>query len=232
MSPSTDLLRKRLSQKYPLVQRSVDIGGTLWRVTAVQDQDALLDTVETEQDLHHFPYGLLLWASAIGLARHLHENPSLVRGKRVLELGAGVGLPGIVAASLGATVTQTDYQKDSLLVARLNAMENGLSATPPSQLTQMVGDWRDWKVPGEFDLLIGSDVLYERNLHFEIKRILAHYSQRGTSILLSDPVRPQAMEFVGQLERQGWRIEMEARRVYWEGDDKEVVLFELEHRRR
>ena len=68
------LLRKRLGQKYPLVTRSVDVAGRLWRVTAVQDQDTLIDAVDSDEDLHHYPYGMLLWASAIGLARHIAEN--------------------------------------------------------------------------------------------------------------------------------------------------------------
>jgi predicted nicotinamide N-methyase len=232
VTPDNDplFLRRRLSRKYPLVRRTVDILGTLWPVWAVQDQDALLDRVETESDLHHFPYGMLLWASGIGLARHLAENPELVRTKRVLELGAGVGLPGIVAASFGATVTQTDYQPDILLLTHLNVADNGFPPpnTRNSPFTHLLGDWREWSVEGEFDLVIGSDLLYEKTLHYPLKRLLEYYSRRGARILLSDPVRPQAMDFVAQLEKQRWGVEMETARVYWEGEEKEVALFNLE----
>src|SRR5437763_428817 len=121
MTNTVPLLRKRLSQRYPLVTRSVEIAGRLWRITAAQDQDSLIDSVDTDQDLHLFPYGMLLWASAIGLARHIAENPALVRNRTVLEVGAGTGLPGLVAAAEGASVMQTDYQSDTLALARVNA---------------------------------------------------------------------------------------------------------------
>jgi predicted nicotinamide N-methyase len=216
------VLRKRLAQKYPLVTRSVDVADRLWRVTAVQDQDTLIDAVDTELDLHHFPYGMLLWASAIGLARHIAENPTIVQRKKVLELGAGAGLPGMVSASVGGLVTQTDYQRDTLTLAQINAWDNVITT-----MDQAIGDWRNWKLKGDFEVVIGSDVLYERNLHFDLKRILERYAKRGARILLSDPVRPQAMEFVTELEKRGWSVEMETTKALWEGEDKEIVFFEL-----
>jgi predicted nicotinamide N-methyase len=46
------------------------------------------------------PYGIALWSSTIALAHDITSRPHAFNGKRVLELGAGTGLPGIVAASL------------------------------------------------------------------------------------------------------------------------------------
>lgn len=217
------LLKKRLSQRYPLVRRSIEVGGRLRPVTAVQDQDTLIDAVETEHDLHFFPYGMLLWPAAIALARHFAANADMVCGKRVLELGAGAGLPGIVAAGLGAAVTQTDYQRDALNLARINAADNDVA------VDLAIGDWRNWQVQGEFDLVIGSDVLYERSLHYELKRIFDRYADRGAHILVSDPLRPQAMEFITQREKDGWMVDMDTQEVYWEGEEKEIVMFLLGH---
>ena len=87
-------LRAQIGAKFPLVMAEIEIGAQIWKVTAVQNQDALLDGAD---ELEHFPYGFLLWESAVGLARHLAAHPELVAGKTVLELGAGVGLPGTVS---------------------------------------------------------------------------------------------------------------------------------------
>src|SRR5690348_2982337 len=57
---------------------------------------------------NHLPYGVALWPAAIALAYEIASRNDAFAGKTVLELGAGTGLPGILAASLGAQVVQTD----------------------------------------------------------------------------------------------------------------------------
>src|SRR6476620_5935305 len=54
------------------------------------------------------PYGVALWPAAIALAHEMVARADTLKGKRILELGAGTGLAGIVAASLGGRVVQTD----------------------------------------------------------------------------------------------------------------------------
>ncbi len=200
-----------LSARYPLTRITVPVGPRSWEITAVQDQDALIESVQTEDDLAAFPFGLMLWASAIGLAERLAEEPSLVAGKRVLELGAGVGVPGLVAASLGAAVTQTDYQEDALNLARHNARANDIR-----NITVRQGDWRGFFTDGlPYDLVIASDVLYERTLHAPLAALLPKLIASDGAILLSDPLRTQAMEFMEKkIEASGeWAIAYEGRRV-------------------
>jgi predicted nicotinamide N-methyase len=210
-----------LAARYPLVDIVVPIGGRTWRITAVQDQDALIRSVQTEADLAAFPFGLMLWASAVGLAERLVEEPALVTGKRVLELGAGVGLPGLVAASLGAAeVSQTDYQDDALNLLRHNAAANSID-----NITIRQGDWRDFFTNGlPYDLVIASDVLYERTLHAPLAALLPELIAPDGAILLSDPLRPQAMEFLEkQIEADGaWHVTYEGRRVRVPGPTPEI----------
>ena len=87
------------------------------------DEQILLSERETR-----LPYGVALWPGAIALAHDIAGRSDVPHGVRVLELGAGTGLPGIVAASLGAHVVQTDKQQAALALCRMNAERNGVSA--------------------------------------------------------------------------------------------------------
>ncbi len=196
-----DRLRAKWAAKLPLVTTEVAVGDRRYQVTAVQNQDRLLDVAE---EMEHFPYGFLLWESAVGLARFLAANPTLVAGKRVLELGTGVGLAGMAAQAMGAQVWQTDHQAGALALAQINAYQNGIMG-----LNRFLADWRTWTHKDRYDILLGADILYERAMHFYLESIFrANLAPHG-KLLLSDPVRPQALEFVGHLEKSGWQITLE-----------------------
>lgn len=193
----------------PLVTLEVPVGGREWQVTAVQNQDALLDASE---DFEHFPFGLLLWESAVGLARRLAAQPDLVAGRRVLELGAGVGFAGMVAQALGAEVWQTDHQAQALVLARENAEKNGVSS-----IRQFLADWRTWDHAAKYDVILGADILYDRPMHFFLETIFRRNLTPDGLLLLSDPGRPQALECMARLETAGWQISLEMQTVRLEG---------------
>ncbi len=190
----------------------------------MQDQDALLDFAE---ELEHFPYGFLLWEASVALARKLAANPNLVAGKRVLELGAGVGLPGIVARSLGAEVWQTDHQAHTLWLAQVNAAQNGIAG-----ITTFAADWQSWSHSRSYDVVLGADILYERGMHFYLNDVFRRVKAANGVLLLSDPGRPQSMEFMAQLEKYGWQMTLETQTVELEEAGQvnkpvEVALYTL-----
>lgn len=215
-----------VAARFPLVTSVVDVGGRAWRVASVQDQDALLDEVESDEDLENFPYGLLLWASAVGLAREIAASPRLVEGRRVLEIGAGIGLAGLVAAASGAAeVVQTDYQEAALSLCAHNSAENGIA---PDRIRTALGDWRAFPDLGQpFDLVLGSDVLYERTLHPPLLALLPTLVAPGGRLLLADPGRPQATDFLKRVtagEAGPWEYRLSERAVRFEGQEKEIAL--------
>jgi len=205
---------------YPVVTQTLTAAGRTWTLHCVTDQDALMEQVQTDEDLDNFPFGLLLWASAVALATRLEQEPMLVAGKRVLELGAGVGFVGLVAAHLGGTVTLSDYHPAALQLCQANAELNQISG-----VTITKGDWRDWpEALGGFDLIVGADILYERTLHPALTALLARL---GGTILLADPIRPAALEFVEKREAEGWKVVTEPKRLLWAGEWRDLMLLWL-----
>ncbi len=190
-----------LLAKVALIPIQVTVGDHSWQLTVVPDQAVFFEVYDAFEDP---PHGFLLWESAIGLARFLDQQPRWVRGKRVLELGAGVGLPGLVAQQLGAEVWQTDHQSDLLALTALNGRQNG---DPPIQ--RFLADWRRWTHTERYPLILGADILYDRALHFYLEHIFHRNLEPGGRLLLADPGRVQALEFMVRLEEHGWRVDLE-----------------------
>lgn len=182
----------------------------------VTDVDRLLDSLPPDSEI---PYWAVLWESAIGLSEWLAEHPEWVAGRCVLELGAGLGLCGIVAAKLGASVVQTDYDVRALELAAGNARLNHLPS--PSQFQ---ADWRDWRHQDQYEVILGSDLFYDRQLHTPLLRVLQSALLPGGILLLADPWRDAGWEFGDLLFRSGWHVDLQSKRVEWEGRVKEIVL--------
>jgi methyltransferase-like protein 23 len=199
------------------------VGRREWRIWCVQNQDQLLSLAD---GLAHLPYGLLLWESAVALAQHLVQVPALVANKRVLELGAGVGLPGLVARTLGAEVWQTDRLEEAITLAELNARENDVGG-----VHRFCGDWEQWTDERRYDVILGADILYETAAHAALAAIVDSRVAPQGRVLFADPGRPQALAFLAKLENQGARFEVEVRTVpptcfLSSREDMEVILVE------
>jgi predicted nicotinamide N-methyase len=175
-----------------LVPFTFDIAGRRWRIEAVRDQQALL---ELSDRLDAFPFGLLLWESAPALATALAERCPDLTGRRVLEIGAGTGLPGMVAAYLGAEVVAIDHSASAVALARRNAAENGVAG-----IHNVEADWTRFGSPEPFDLILGADVLYDRDAHGIVLDVVTRCLAPDGRVLFADPSRQDTPLFIRRLE--------------------------------
>ena len=208
--------------EFPLNEYCLNESGREWRILHVgavisHDEEAEYLLSPTE----HLPYGVTLWAASIALAHDLAGREDL-HGKNVLELGSGTGLPGIVAATKGATLMQTDANKVALHLARRNLDRNGLKTAEQRQV-----DWANWEDTGRYDWIIGSDILYSKEMHPHLRHIFESNLAPGGRILLSDPFRSTAINFLETLERNGWSITISKWSVGGESSRRAIGVFEL-----
>jgi methyltransferase-like protein 23 len=73
-----------------------------------------------------FPFWSKVWPAAIALAEYLVLHPQLTSGKKIVELGAGLGLPSFVAAQTAAAVLCTDHAPEAVQLAERSAKHLGL----------------------------------------------------------------------------------------------------------
>lgn len=110
--------------------------------------------------------GHAVWPSAAFLGQFLVSCPSFVRGKSVVELGCGVGLPGICAGLAGAKeVLFTDLDPVALQLAKKNVEENGVECPTDFAIIDW-GDESTWPQPlPACDIIIAAEVLYFQDSH-------------------------------------------------------------------
>lgn len=167
------------------------LGGRVLRVYAASAVD-LLQRARGDR----IPYWCVAWPAGLGLARYLAGKA--LAGKRVLEVGSGVGISGLGAAAAGAEVLVTDNEPHALRLAKMNALRNGLA------LRAAAADWRDWPLRGRFDVVCGSDVTYEPAAFPALLRVLSEAVSADGEVLLTDPGRLYIHGFQSEAIRAGW----------------------------
>jgi predicted nicotinamide N-methyase len=176
---------------------TLGIGGEtvlLWRVAQLEhhvDRAALLAADDPPEP----PYWAHLWSGAGILADAVPRNPGAV-----LELGCGLGLPGIVAARRGGRVTFVDRIPTALRFVRASAEANRVDAV---QL--VVADATAPVFRRRFDLVLAAEVLYDRSAFVPLARALGAYLAPNGRALLTDAARIDTRDFYAALDGVGLR---------------------------
>jgi predicted nicotinamide N-methyase len=183
-----------------LVEEWVDLAGSQLCLLRPREAYYLIDE-EAFDEREFLPYWAELWPSGVALAGVVSELD--LTGLRVLELGAGLGLPSLAAALKGAEVLATDWAPDAVELLRENAARNRL---------ELRAACVSWEEPGvlqreaPWDLVLAADVLYERRNADRLRPLL---SELGRETLLADPGRRYTPDFL-----TGFEVERIADLVY------------------
>ena len=208
---------------FPLNQYCLKAEGREWNILYV---GAVLSHEEETKFLLELsellPYGVTLWTAAIALAHELASRGDQFQDCRILELGSGTGLPGIVAATYGALVVQTDRNELAMSVCKRNISLNRIKT-----IEQRIVDWTSWSDSEKYDWIIGSDILYGEDMHPHLRRIFESNLIAGGRILLSDPFRATSFKLLESLEADGWSIKISKWNIEAESTSRSIGVFEL-----
>jgi predicted nicotinamide N-methyase len=187
----------------------VSLGGRDLRIRALSDATQFADVqghadragISSAQWGHFgqiWPSGVVLAEAMCGFA---------IGGKRVLEIGCGLGLASLVLARRDADITASDHHPLAEQFLAYNAGLNGLTMPVYRDLpwAASAGEL------GSFDLIIGSDILYERGHSAALAGLLERLAKASAEIVISDPGRGNGGRMTRALLAQGYRAEVECR---------------------
>ncbi len=180
----------------------VDVLGAAFRLRVLSDHQQYADPDGDAERLGissaQWPLFGQLWPAGRALAEAMHDMP--VAGLRVLELGCGIGLASLVLQHRGAEVLATDLHPLAETFLAYNAALNGLDAVHFRRL-----DWSGtWPPLGYFDLIIASDVLYERGQAETVAAVIAHYAAAHAQVVVTDAGRGYAAKLEKALASLGF----------------------------
>ena len=189
---------------YTTRQLSVLLGGHAYLIRALSDRQQFADPHGDAERIGISPalWGLFgqVWPAGKLLAETMSSFE--VAGKRVLELGCGLGLSSLVLQQRKADITASDHHPLAEPFLRRNARQNNLPCVTYRDLP--------WEIPdttlGRFDLIIGSDVLYERGHSELLAAIMRRHASEHTEILITDPGRGNSARFSQAMALQGYGV--------------------------
>ena len=201
-----------------VLEETVPLGPWPVDLLRPRDSDALVQEIAFEHE-EYLPYWADLWPSSLALARDVARRS--LRGVPALELGCGLGLVSIAAARAGARVLATDWSPDAVAFTRANALRNDV---------RLEAQRVDWAAPGAlvarapWDLVLASDVLYERQTVDLLLALLPRLVAPGGQVWVADPGRVPAEGFLSGAE-EAWE-----RRTSEEGAHPTVRVHRLNRR--
>ena len=154
----------------------------------------------------------LLWPSGAHMAARLAQRP-VTPGERILEIGCGLALASLVGHRRGADVTASDCHPLASSFLRENLRLNDLAPLPyrhgqwgAAVDTADSADSGDIRLQGQFDVVMGSDLLYERDADGALAQFIALHTAPGGEVWITDPDRGNRNAFTRCMALHGFAL--------------------------
>jgi predicted nicotinamide N-methyase len=140
----------------------------------------------------------VIWPSSVVLAHYLSDFK--IQGKRILEVGCGIGLTSLLLNHREADITATDYHPEAGEFLRNNVLLN-----KGREIPFLRTGWGDEdRSLGLFDLIVGSDLLYESEHVQLLATFIEQHSKPECEVVLVDPGRGNHARFSKKMVTLGY----------------------------
>ncbi|MBU1566327.1 MAG: methyltransferase [Proteobacteria bacterium] len=218
------LIYNRIRDQYKLTFDRLEIGDKRLRLLKIADLEEFLGGKDPLANVSEFPFWIKLWDAAMVLAYVLGSQKD-TEGKQLLELGAGLGAPGLAAAAAGYTVTMSDYEDIIMDFQRVSAAASGLKGI---QFVHF--DWLKPQALGPFDVLVGAEILF-RDVFFQplLNIFSTLLKPDGTIFLAHDATRQSLSKFL-KLAEKDFDIAIKKQTIKRDGKEKTIIVNRLRHK--
>ncbi len=215
-------VHRRLRSRFKLEWEEVGVGGRSFRFLTVNDLEPLIAGRDIFSNTLDFPFWVKVWEAAVVLGLFMSRQPPEQVG-RCLELGAGLGVAGIVAAGFGHEVVITDYKEEILDFPRVSAAVNGVAGRV--EVARL-----DWTAPadlGRFDTIIGSEILFHERFFTPLLELFRLYLKPGGRIYLAHDVRRKSLAPFLQRCAPHYEIGVQRQSIFSGDEGYEIILNRL-----
>lgn len=217
-----DQLMVWINSKYAVDVVPVKIGDKVLKILQIRDfEEHVAELIELKAaGLMDLPYWAKIWESSLLLAYFMGKQP-VVLGRRILELGAGLGVTGIYAALCGHRVTLTDHNDDALRFARANALLNN------AQNAEVVKvDWNDPTFSETYDIIMGSEIVYDKESYPALVHFLRRSLAPGGIIFLAKNAGLHAPAFFAELTKY-FEFKQTTQAIRSEEESQKIELYAI-----
>lgn len=192
---------------YDVKFETFTIGGSPYTIRSLLDRQQFHDPEGTAEEtgISSATWSLFgnVWPSGLVLADIMSTYD--VSGINILEVGCGLGIASLITNERGARHTASDYHP---LAKEFLQENNRLNELPPLHFECC--DWAE-TIPaiGTFDLIIGSDLLYEPDHPALLSQFIDLHSSRSVKVIIVDPGRRQQGQFTSRMEQLGFAASFE-----------------------
>lgn len=193
--------------KYRVQYQTIEFGNTDIHVRSLRDKQEFSDEfgIAEKLGISSSTWSLfgVIWESGQVLAHHMHNTNT--DGKRILELGCGIGLASLLLNNRNEDITATDYHPEAQ-----NFLNNNTQLNRDKDIPFVRTGWTDESSQlGLFDLIIGSDVLYDHDHAIQLAAFIAQHAKPACKVIIVDPGRKQTGKFSRAMEENGFTTSSE-----------------------